>query len=484
VSDAGDVDVLVVGAGLSGIDAAYHLQTQLPALDVAIVESRDALGGTWDLFRYPGIRSDSDMFTLGFPFRPWPSPRGIGAGADILAYLRDTAAAYGIDRRIRYRHAIDRASWSSEHARWTIDGHDPHTGARRTLTARFLLLCTGYYHYDHGYTPELAGRDTFAGTIIHPQHWPADLDYTNRRVVVIGSGATAVTLVPALAERAAHVTMLQRSPTYVMARPAVSELDEWLWQRLPAPAAASVARWRSVALNMAFYQYCRRFPARAKKLLVDLAGAQLRDADAAAAHFTPRYKPWDERMCLAPDGDLFATIRSGRADVVTDHIDTFTRGGLRLRSGRELAADVVVTATGLRLRAFGGIALAVDGTPVVPSAVMTYKGMMCSDLPNLAFSAGYTNASWTLKCDLTSQFVCRLLARMAAGGHRAVTPRRVDASVRPVPVLDFTSGYVQRAVAELPHQGSAAPWRLYQNYALDLAMLRLAPLDDPALEWT
>jgi monooxygenase len=478
------VDVLIVGAGLSGIDAAYHLQTQLPALDVAIVEARDALGGTWDLFRYPGIRSDSDMFTLGFPFRPWPTPRGIGSGADILGYLRDTAAAYGIDRRIRYRHAIDRAAWSSEHARWTVDAHDPHTGARRRLSCRFLLLCAGYYHYDHGYTPELAGRDAFDGIVVHPQAWPADLDYTGKRVVVIGSGATAVTLVPALAERAAHVTMLQRSPSYVMARPAENAMDAWLWDRLPADAAARVARWKSVALNMAFYQYCRRFPERAKQLVVDVAAAQLRDADAAAAHFSPSYKPWDQRMCLAPDGDLFRTIRDGRADVVTDHIDTFTRGGLRLRSGRELAADIVITATGLRLRAFGGIELVVDGAPVVQRTIMTYKGMMCSDLPNLAFAAGYTNASWTLKCDLTSQFVCRLLGRMAERGHRAVTPRRVDPTVRPVPALDFTSGYVQRVIADLPHQGSAAPWRLYQNYALDLAMLRLAPIDDPALEWS
>jgi cation diffusion facilitator CzcD-associated flavoprotein CzcO len=476
------LDVLVVGAGLSGIDAGYHLQTKLPQLSYAILESRDHLGGTWDLFKYPGVRSDTDMFTLGFPFRPWQSPRGIAAGADILRYIADTAAAYGIDHHIRYRHRITRAAWSSERARWTVTLADG-----RELTSWFLFLCTGYYHYDHGYTPEFANTAAFVaagGRIVHPQAWSDDIAYAGKRVVVIGSGATAVTLVPALADTAAHVTMLQRSPTYVVSRPSEDPIAAKLHELLPPRAAYELTRWKSIALGMAFYSYCRRFPDRAKKLIVDGAAAELHDPQLAAAHFTPTYKPWAQRMCLVPDGDLFRAVRAGRAEVVTDHVAGFTPRGVALRSGRELAADLVVTATGLRLRAFGGIELVVDGAPIAPSSIMTYRGMMCSDVPNLAIATGYTNASWTLKTDLTSRFVCRLLARMTATGRRACTPRRIDPAIVPTPILDLDSGYIHRALAELPHQGSAAPWRLYQNYALDLAMMRFGRLDDAALEWS
>ncbi len=485
-ASANDLDVLVVGAGLSGIDAGYHLQTQLPRLSYAILETRDRLGGTWDLFKYPGVRSDTDMFTLGFPFRTWRSPRGIAAGADILRYIADTAAAFGIDKHIRYRHRVERAVWSSERARWTVTlGNDGD--APREVSCRFLFLCTGYYHYDHGYTPEFANTAAFVaagGRIVHPQAWTDDVDYTAKRVVVIGSGATAVTVVPTLAERAAHVTMLQRSPSYVMARPAEDPIAARLHALLPASAAGELTRWKNIALGMAFYNYCRRFPDRAKKLIVDGAAAQLHDPQLAAAHFTPTYKPWAQRMCLVPDGDLFRAVRAGRAEVVTDHVAGFTPRGIVLRSGRELAADLVITATGLRLRAFGGIELVVDGARVAPSSIMTYRGMMCSDVPNLAIATGYTNASWTLKTDLTSRFVCRLLARMAKTGQRACTPRRIDPAIVPTPILDLDSGYIHRALAELPHQGSAAPWRLYQNYALDLAMMRFGRLDDAALEWT
>jgi cation diffusion facilitator CzcD-associated flavoprotein CzcO len=478
-----DVDVLIVGAGLSGIDAAYHLQTTLPGLSYAIVEARAAMGGTWDLFRYPGIRSDSDMYTLGFPFRPWPTARGIAGGADILAYLRDTASHYGIDRHIRYRHRVDRAAWDSATAKWTVHASNPDTGARHAITCRFLFLAAVYFHYDHGFTPELPGRASFAGRVVHPQAWTPDIATANKRVVVIGSGATAVTLVPALAATAAHVTMLQRSPTYIMSRPAEDPATAWLRRNLPAGTAAELARWKSVLLTTAFYAYCRRFPDRAKQMLVDGVAAQLRDPEAAAAHFTPSYKPWDQRLCLVPDGDLFGAIRSGRAEVVTDHVDTFTPRGIQLRSGRHLDADVIVTATGLRLRAFGGADLVVDGRPVKLPDVMTYKGMMCSDVPNLAFAIGYTNASWTLKCDLTSRFVCRVLTHMQRHGKRVVVARR-DPGVARAPIIDFTSTYVARYIDQFPSQGAVAPWRLYQNYAFDLASLKYARLEDRALQFT
>ena len=475
------VDVLIVGAGISGIDAAYHLQTSCPQKTYAIVEARGTIGGTWDLFRYPGIRSDSDMFTLGFPFRPWTGDLSIADGASILSYIRETAAAYGIDKKITFDRQVVAARWSSEDARWTIDARDS-SGTLHTMTCGFLFACSGYYDYAAGYTPEFPGRDRFAGSIVHPQHWPEDLDYTGKRVVVIGSGATAVTLVPELAKRAAHVTMLQRSPTYILSLPARDRVTAWLRERLPHATAASIARWKSVLLTMGSYAYSRKYPdAMRRFLLGQIAKHTAGTVD--MAHFTPSYKPWDQRLCIVPDADLFEAIKAGSASVVTDQIETFTESGIKLRSGGLLPADIVVTATGLVLRVFGGMSLDVDGQRIDPPETMVYKGMMCSDVPNFAFATGYTNASWTLKCDLTSQFVCRLLNYMDEHGHVRAVPRR-DPRVAEQPLLDFTSGYVQRSIDRFPRQGSVVPWRLYQNYIRDLWAIRRARMDTPELELT
>jgi cation diffusion facilitator CzcD-associated flavoprotein CzcO len=466
------LDVAVIGAGISGIDAGYHLQTSCPDKSYAILEARDAIGGTWDLFRYPGIRSDSDMLTLGFPFRPWPSSKLIADGPSILQYVRDTAAEYGIDRKIRFHTKVQRAAWSSERARWLIND---------TIEAKFLYLCSGYYDYDAGYTPELPGRERFRGQIVHPQQWTADIDYTGKRVVVIGSGATAVTLVPELAKQAAHVTMLQRSPTYVVSVPAIDPIADWMFKKLPFGPAHEAARWKNVLLGMAFFQFCKRYPERASRWIIAQVKKQLPGYD-VKTHFTPSYKPWDQRLCLVPDADLFASIRDGRASVVTDHIDTFTEGGIQLKSGQELAADLIVTATGLRMKWAGGIDFTVEGRRITAPETMIYKGMMISDVPNLAFAIGYTNASWTLKCDLTARYVCRLINHMAARGYASCTPRR-DPNVSSEPIINFSSGYVQRALPNLPRQGDVVPWKLYQNYALDLVTLRHGRVDDPAMEF-
>jgi monooxygenase len=478
------LDVLIVGAGLSGIGAAYHLQASCPNKTYAVLEGRESLGGTWDLFRYPGIRSDSDMYTLGYSFRPWTNPKAIADGPSILAYLRETAAAYGIDRNIRYRHRVERAQWSSKEARWSVEARDTSSGDTVRLTCCFLFMCAGYYDYEEGYTPELRGRERFRGRIVHPQQWSPDIDYAGKRVVVIGSGATAVTLVPELAKRAAHVTMLQRSPTYVVSAPERDRLADWMRERIPPGSAYAITRWKNVLLFMAFYAYCRRFPERAKKLLVGQVRRQVRGKVDVGTHFTPSYKPWDQRVCLVPDGDLFEAIGEGRASVVTDHIETFTETGITLRSGGSLEADLIVTATGLKLKFLGGLEIEVDGKRIDPSKTMTYKGMMCSDVPNLAFAIGYTNASWTLKCDLTSEYACRLLNYMEEHGYTQCCPRRNDPSVKEEAIITFSSGYVQRSIDKFPRQGSRAPWRLYQNYALDRMLLRHARLDDRAMEFS
>ncbi len=479
------LDVLIVGAGLSGIAAGYHLQKSCPGKSYAILEGRADLGGTWDLFRYPGIRSDSDMYTLGYGFRPWTSPYAITDGASILAYVRETAAEFGIDRAIRYQHQVVQASWSGADALWTVEvrvgGSSPAT---KQLTCRFLFMCAGYYDYDEGYTPELPGRERFQGQIVHPQRWTPEVAYEGKRVVVIGSGATAVTLVPELAKRAAHVTMLQRSPTYVASLPARDRIADALGARLPRATAYALTRWKNVLWSTGFYAFCKRYPARAKKLLLDLVKRELGESVDVEKHFTPSYNPWDQRLCVVPDGDLFKALRSGRAEVVTGHIETFTETGLRLRSGEELEADLVVTATGLKLKFLGGLTLFVDGRRVVPSETMAYKGLMCSDVPNLALAIGYTNASWTLKCELTCEYVCRLLQHMDAHGYTTCCPRRHDPNVKEEPILDFTSGYVQRSIDEFPRQGSLAPWKLYQNYALDLVTVRHAPLEDGTLQFS
>ena len=475
-----DVDVLIVGAGLSGIGAAHRLQTRCPGKMYLILEGRERLGGTWDLFRYPGIRSDSDMYTLGYSFRPWTSPQAIADGGSILAYIRDTAETAGIDRRIRYRHRVERARWSSDDVRWTVEARDLATGALVEITCAFLYVCAGYYDYDAGHTPAFAGRYRFRGRIVHPQQWTPEVAYDGARVVVIGSGATAVTLVPELARRAAHVTMLQRSPTYIVSRPRRDAFADWMRDHLPEDAAYSATRWKNVLLGMGFYAFCRRSPDRARRFLVEQARRQLRGAS-DLAHFTPSYRPWDQRLCLVPDGDLFEAVRDGRASVVTDHIETFTEGGLALRSGAHLDADLIVTATGLQLKFFGGISVEVDGARVDPSRLLVYKGMMCTDVPNSAYCTGYTNASWTLKADLVSAYVCRLLRHMDAHGYTRCCPRRTG-PVEERPLLDLASGYVLRSAAHLPKQGSAAPWRLHQYYALDRLLFELSRVDDPAME--
>lgn len=473
-------DVLIVGAGLSGVGAACHLQRECPGRTYAILEGRDAMGGTWDLFRYPGVRSDSDMYTLGYRFRPWRDPRAIADGASILAYIRETAVERGVDRHIRYGHRVVRADWSTPDARWTVTAESG--GQPVTLTCGFLYTCTGYYAYEAGYTPEFAQRERFRGPVVHPQHWPADLDLVGKRVVVIGSGATAVTLVPALAEQAAHVTMLQRSPTYISAQPSRDAVADAFRKVLPDRVAYAASRWKNVLRSTFYYDLSRRWPALVARALRKEAQAALGPDYDVATHFTPRYAPWDERMCLAPDGDFFAAIRSGRASVVTDRIDCFTETGIRLASGAHLDADVIVTATGLNMRLMSGLQLVVDGAPVDLSKTVAYKGAMYSDVPNLASALGYTNASWTLKCDLTAEYVCRLLNLMQRDGYVQATPRLGAGAVGQDAVVDLKSGYVRRALATLPRQGARAPWRLHQSYVRDLALLRFGRVRDPELE--
>jgi len=477
-----DLDVLIVGAGLSGIGAAHQLQAAFPHRTYTILEARDAIGGTWDLFRYPGVRSDSDMHTLGYRFRPWTDPKAIADGSSILRYVRDTAAEAGIDRHIRFGHRVVRASWSSADARWTVSA--VHDGRPVTLTARFLYLCSGYYHYDAGHAPDFPGSNDFRGTIVHPQHWPADLDHAGKRVVVIGSGATAVTLVPALAETAAHVTMLQRSPTYILALPAVDKLANRLKRVLGARRGYFLTRWKNVLLGTLIYQLSRRRPAVIKAMIRKAAIRQLPDGYDVDTHFTPRYQPWDQRLCLVPDGDLFATIRAGRATIATDEVESFTETGIALRSGASLEADVIVTATGLRLLAFGGVELAVDGRAVELPKTMAYKGMMLSGVPNFAFTIGYTNASWTLKADLVSEYVMRLLRHMDAHGYDQCAPANDDSGVTERPLLDFAAGYVLRSIDEFPRAGSRAPWQLGMSYAHDVVRLRHGRVEDPEMRFS
>ncbi|HET7121038.1 MAG TPA: NAD(P)/FAD-dependent oxidoreductase [Solirubrobacterales bacterium] len=476
-------DVLIVGAGLSGIGAAHHLQERCPGKTYAILEARGDLGGTWDLFRYPGIRSDSDMHTLGYRFRPWVAAKTIADGASILEYVRETAREAGIDRHIRFHHRVVSASWSSEEARWTVEVEDAGSGERLSLSCGFLFVNSGYYRYDQGYTPEFPGIERFGGEVIHPQHWPEDADYAGKRVVVIGSGATAVTLVPALAGDAAHVTMLQRSPTYVVSMPGEDPLAMRLRRFLPHRAVYAIVRWKNVILQLFSYRLSRKRPGLMKKLIRRGLVNALPQGYDVDTHFNPRYDPWDQRLCLVPDGDLFEAIGSGAADVVTGRIETFTERGLRLRGGEEIEADVVVTATGLNLLFLGGMKISVDGVePEIPRT-LTYKGMMLSGVPNLEFTVGYTNASWTLKADLTSEYACRLLNYMDEHGYDYCVPEVSDPSITEEPLLDFSSGYVLRSLELLPKQGSKEPWKLKQNYPLDLRALRYGELDDGTMKF-
>ncbi len=475
------VDVLVVGAGLSGIGAGCHLQTECPRKTYAILEARDAIGGTWDLFRYPGIRSDSDMYTLGYRFKPWPGAKAIADGPSILDYVRNTATEYAVEDKIRFNHKVVGAEWSTADARWTVEAERTDTGETVRLTCNFLLMCSGYYSYDNPYTPDFPGSDRFKGPVIHPQHWSDDIDYEDKRVVVIGSGATAVTLVPAIAERAEHVTMLQRSPTYIVTLPAVDPIARLVRKVLPAKWAYSLIRWKNVIVTSLFYQLSRRRPRLVKRFIREGVKRQLPAGYDMKTHFRPRYDPWDQRVCLVPDGDLFTALREERASIVTDRIETFTESGIKLESGDELEADLIITATGLNLLPLGGAQLRVDGEDVSIPETMGYKGMMLSGVPNFAVALGYTNASWTLKCDLTHEYVCRLLNHMDEQGHRQCTPEINDPTVTPEPMIDFTSGYVQRAIHMFPKQGSKAPWRLHQNYARDIFTIRFGDIEDEAM---
>jgi cation diffusion facilitator CzcD-associated flavoprotein CzcO len=477
-------DVLVVGAGISGIGAGYHLQTSCPDRTYAILEARDDIGGTWDLFRYPGIRSDSDMYTLGYSFKPWTNAKAIADGPSIMAYLRETAREHGIDGKVRFGHRVKRAAWSSGDARWTVEVERGEPKELVRFTCNFLFMCSGYYDYGRGYTPEFPGIERFRGRVVHPQHWPEDLDYAGKRVVVIGSGATAVTLVPSMAAKTAHITMLQRSPTYIISMPGEDKLANGLRRFLPARIAYGITRWKNVLLGLWFYRFCRRNPTRARALINMWLQKELGPQVDLSTHFNPRYNPWEQRVCLVPDSDLFQAMREGRASIVTDQIETFTEKSVKLRSGSELEADIVVTATGLNLLLLGGLEATVDGARVDFAKTYNYKGMMFSDVPNLALAVGYTNASWTLKAELICRYVCRLLNHMTATGTRQCTPRFREQNVGEAPFLDLTSGYVQRSIHLFPKQGAKVPWRLHQNYARDVMMLRRGSVEDGVMEFS
>ncbi|WP_436520247.1 flavin-containing monooxygenase [Actinoplanes sp. HUAS TT8] len=456
-----DVDVLIIGAGLSGIGAAWRLQKQRPGDKYLILEAREAIGGTWDLFRYPGVRSDSDMFTLSYPWRPWREPESLASGEKIRQYIEDTANEADIVRNIRFGVRVVSADWSSMARRWSLTAADG-----TVYTARFLYACAGYYSYDEGYRPDFSGISEFGGTVVHPQFWPKDLNYQDKRVVIIGSGATAVTLVPTMAADAAHVTMLQRSPTYVIPLPNHDAIADIARRLLPPKAANRIARSKNVLLSQLFYQLARKRPKQVRRVLQGLAGRFLKNPGYVDEHFKPRYDPWDQRLCVIPDGDLFRSITSGRASVVTDHIDTFVPEGIRLKSGTVLEADVVVSATGLSLQAVGGIRLSLDGTPIEIGQHAAYRGMMLSGVPNFAYCIGYVNASWTLRADLAHRYVLKLLDHMDRHGYAVATPARLSSSGRPL--LDLSSGYVQRALDRFPRQGDRDPWLVRQNYLRDV----------------
>lgn len=478
------VDVLIVGAGLSGIGAARHLQMRCPNRRFAIFEGRDRIGGTWDLFRYPGVRSDSDMHTLGYSFKPWALPQAIADGPSILRYVQETAAEFGIERHIRFRHRVVQADWSSADARWTVDAEHDADGNKQavTITCSFLLLCAGYYNYEAGFTPEFPHATRFRGRVVHPQFWTEDIEYANRRVVVIGSGATAVTLVPELAKRAAHVTLLQRSPTYMVSQPAEDALANAMSRVLPTMLAYHLTRWKRVLLGLLVFRLCRAQPVFAKAMMLRNVRARVGADYDLQMHFTPRYNPWEQRVCLVPDGDLFEAIKDHRVSVVTDHIQSFTETGIALQSGAELAADLIVTATGLNLQVMGGLRVRVDGKTVDVATTLNYKGVMFSGIPNLASCFGYTNAAWTLKCDLISQYVCRLLNYMQRHQLRQCAPRAAASSASVEPWVDFSSGYFARSLHLFPRQGSRAPWKLYQNYLRDYRQLRFGRIADGVLE--
>ncbi|MDA8786505.1 NAD(P)/FAD-dependent oxidoreductase [Porticoccaceae bacterium] len=476
------VDVLIIGAGLSGIGAASHLEREAPNKSYAILESRGAMGGTWDLFRYPGIRSDSDMHTLGYSFKPWKHERAIADGPAILDYIRETAREYDVEKHIRYNQRATKISWDSDRAVWTVTIEQEGANAS-TISCNFIYSCTGYYRYDQGYTPDFPDIEQFKGQVIHPQLWPEDLDYADKNVVVIGSGATAITVVPEMAKTAKHVTMLQRSPTYVVSRPGQDAFALRMNRLLPSKLAYLVTRWKNVSMQALLYQYSRRRPQKMKEFLLSLTRRELRGAVDVDTHFNPKYNPWDQRLCLVPDSDLFRSLRKGTSSVVTDHIKRFTKTGIKLESGDLLKADIVVSATGLELLPMGGMEIQIDGKIMALPDTLGYRGMMLSDIPNFVLAAGYTNASWTLKCDLTSEYVCRMLNHMDKKGFAYCVPRNRDPAMERVSFLDLASGYVDRSIDRFPKQGLKSPWKLYQNYLLDILSLRFGALSDKELEY-
>jgi cation diffusion facilitator CzcD-associated flavoprotein CzcO len=481
------VDVVVVGAGLSGIGAAYHLQTMSPDRTYVILEGRDGLGGTWDLFKYPGIRSDSDMHTLGFSFKPWTEAKSIADGPSILQYLKQTVAQFGIEKNIRYGQLVTQAQWSTDNAQWTVTSTNKATGASSIVTCSFLFMCSGYYSYKKGHTPEFTGRERFKGTVVHPQSWPTDLDYAGKRVVVIGSGATAVTIVPAMADKAAHVTMLQRSPTYMVSRPDHDVMANRMRKVLPPKMAYSLTRFKNTWRQQLVYNKTRTDPDKVKQLLLGGIKMELGAEYDVAKHFTPAYNPWDQRLCLVPNGDFFKSMREGKASVVTDHIASFTETGIQLASGEHLDADIIITATGLELVTLGEMDFFVDGNQVDFAKTWTYKGFAYSDIPNMASTFGYINASWTLRSDLTAEYVCRLLNHMRKKGVAQCTPRlrEQDHNMKERPWIDgFSSGYMQRMMHRMPRQGDHEPWINPQNYRRDKKMFKHSPIDDGVMQFS
>ena len=477
-------NVIVVGAGISGIGAGYYLQKKCPNKSFVILEGRDNIGGTWDLFRYPGIRSDSDMNTMGFRFKPWMGVKSIADGPSILSYLHETVKENDLNKKIHFNQWVNEASWSSKDAQWTVQAKNKKTQELQDFTCDFLFLCGGYYNYEEGYTPHFAGRENFLGQIIHPQKWPKNLDYKNKKVVVIGSGATAVTIIPTMAEEAAHVTMLQRSPTYFLSAPDEDPVGNFLRKFISSKLTYKLVRWKNIRFQWWFFQKCRKFPKKVKEFLIKQVREELGPNYDIETHFTPKYNPWEQRMCLVPNGDFFNAINAGKASVITDHIDRFTKKGIKLKSGGEVEADLIVTATGLNLEVCNGIKLEVDNNEVDISKTMTYKGMMFSDVPNLVATFGYTNASWTLRADLTSEYVCRLINFMDNKGYANCCPRAAEHVEQNGDWLDFTSGYVKRSMHKFPKQGSRDPWRNTQNFPKDVLAIRWGNIDNKELKFT
>ena len=477
-------NVIVVGAGISGIGAGYYLQKKCPNKSFVILEGRDNIGGTWDLFRYPGIRSDSDMNTMGFRFKPWMGVKSIADGPSILSYLHETVKENDLNKKIHFNQWVNEASWSSRDSQWTVQVENKKTQELQDFTCDFLFLCGGYYNYEEGYTPHFAGRENFLGQIIHPQKWPKNLDYKNKKVVVIGSGATAVTIIPTMAEEAAHVTMLQRSPTYFLSAPDEDPVGNFLRKFISSKLTYKLVRWKNIRFQWWFFQKCRKFPKKVKEFLIKQVREELGPNYDIETHFTPKYNPWEQRMCLVPNGDFFNAINAGKASVITDHIDRFTKKGIKLKSGGEVEADLIVTATGLNLEVCNGIKLEVDNNEVDISKTMTYKGMMFSDVPNLVATFGYTNASWTLRADLTSEYVCRLINFMDKKGYANCCPRTAEHVEQDGDWLDFTSGYVKRSMHKFPKQGSRDPWRNTQNFPKDVLAIRWGNIDNKELKFT